>query len=369
MESKKKVSYVLHDIAIGGVEVALLSAIPALHQKFQLRVIVLGKVDKKLITHLTKEQREVFTEVSYPTYQYPFVMSRIVRQILLNEPDIVICSLWRGALSGIFAKLVRRNIRLYAFIHNTGFPHFLAKFSNKMAVSLADVVLSDSIATKIYVQNEFKPKAEVRIVSFITRPTQDWRNPPAPDIQKPVRFVFLGRINKVKNLPAAIELIRFLRSRSVPAMLDIFGKNDDGHEDQLKTLIQELNLNQSVHFKGEITGDQKWSVFSSYHFHIQLSFSEGMAMSVTEAMQNGLVCVVSPVGEIANYAEDMKSAIFIDVFNKKNQEADFEKVLTAIQKTTLYSLISKNANQHFQGKKIYSDSLIEHLEASTDSSS
>ncbi|TLV00778.1 glycosyltransferase family 4 protein [Dyadobacter luticola] len=362
MNSRKKLTYVLHDIAVGGVEVALISAIPALSQKYDLRVIVLGKVDPKMVAHLSPQERNVFVPLSYPLYFYPLALPKIIRQILLNDPDLLVCSLWRGVMFGILAKLLRKKIRFYAFIHNTGYPHYAARFFNKKAASIADVVLADSIATKIFVEKEFRPKAEVKVVSFLTRPTPSWPSPVPPNVQDEIRFMYLGRINKVKNLPAAIELVSWLRKQHINAILDIYGKNDDGYEDELKTFVKEISANSFVHFKGEVDGNQKWPLFSAYHFYVQLSFAEGMAMSVTEAMQNGLVCVVSPVGEIANYTQDMKSAVLVNILDKDYSQADFDKVLNVIKEPSLYLDISKTANRHFLGKKVYAHSLIEQLE-------
>jgi hypothetical protein len=71
LEAKRKLVYILHNIAIGGVEVALLSAIPELNRKYHLKVIVLGQIDQKIIADLNPEERDVFSTFHYPLYMYP----------------------------------------------------------------------------------------------------------------------------------------------------------------------------------------------------------------------------------------------------------------------------------------------------------
>ncbi|CAG5069901.1 hypothetical protein DYBT9623_02638 [Dyadobacter sp. CECT 9623] len=362
LNSKKRVTYVLHDIAIGGVEVALISAIPALMAQYSLTIIVLGKIDARMIAHLNDNEKSVFKSLDFPLSTYPFRLFFLVGKILKSKPDILICSLWRSALLGTLAKYVRRHIRFYAFVHNTAFPHLPARYFNERAAKAADVVLTDSVATKVYVEAKFTPKAPVRVVSFLTRPTPIKRSKDLPIAGEEVRFIFLGRINKVKNLPAAIDLIQYLQKKSINATLDIFGRNDDGTEDILKQYVAANGLGQIIRFKGEVTGADKWNVFRPYHLYVQLSFAEGMAMSVTEAMQNGLVCIVSPVGEIPNYASDMQSAVFVDANGADRRDDQFEKVLRVVTDPKIFEMLSQNAHAHFLSQRLYSDSLIEQIE-------
>ena len=72
-------------------------------------------------------------------------------------------------------------------------------------------------------------------------------------------------------------------------------------------------------------------------FFIQLSSYEGMAMSVVESMQLGLVPIITEVGEIENYCQDLKNGIIYEGYNKT-----FEKVLKIINDGK-YSLLSSNA--------------------------
>ncbi|WP_439558669.1 glycosyltransferase family 4 protein [Dyadobacter sp.] len=362
MSSRKRLTYVLHSIAIGGVEVALLSAVPALHKQYELTIIVLGKINAEIMSHLSEEEKQVFVPLDYPVPLYPIVLPKIVRTILQTRPDILVCSLWRSSLVGTLCKMADKNIKLYSFIHSTDFPHAFAKQFNKYAVRKADFVLVDSAATKKYVADHFKPKAEIKVVSFLTRSTPSVNKAIAPQTQDNVRFMFLGRINKVKNLPDAIELIKYLHQNNVKAHFDIYGRDDDGTATGLQQIISESDLNTYIQLKGEVTGSQKWEIFPNYHFYLQLSFNEGMAMSVTEAMQNGVVSVVSPVGEIVNYSTDMDSAVFIDVHNPAKKNADFAKVLNVIQNPALYSKLSSNCHANFASKKLYADSLIEQIE-------
>ena len=96
--------------------------------------------------------------------------------------------------------------------------------------------------------------------------------------------MFLGRMNKVKNLTLTIDTIKQLRSRGLNVSLDLYGP-DGG---MLKTVQQYIEQNQFgafIKYKGEVNADQKAAAFNEHHFLIQLSSHEGMAMSVLTAVK------------------------------------------------------------------------------------
>lgn len=359
LKQKKKLLYILHDIAIGGVEVALLSAIPDLYKAYDLKVIVLGKIDPKNVGRLSEEEMQAFKVFDYPIYAFVLKIPSIVKYILNFGPDMMICSLWRASMLACIVKKASPKIRLYAFNHSTRFSHKLQGIFIRMASRMANVVLTDSIATSNFVRT-FDVKAPVYEVSFLTDPSPAYAERCAPQPGMPVRFMFLGRINPVKNLPMIIEAIQILRTNGVNAMLDIYGRND-GNIQESEALIKKFDLGAHVHFKGEVESSKRKLLFSQYHFYIQLSAWEGMAMSVAEAMQHGLVCVVSPVGEIVHYSKDMETAVFIDIYGP-DWRSDLQKVIAVVDDGTKYQQISQGCRLAFVNKKRYSESLIERLE-------
>lgn len=361
MKHKKKLLYVLHDISMGGVEVALLSALPALNEKYDLKIVVLGIVSQDLIRNLTEEEKKVFISFNYPLYLYPLVLPRIIKTILAFDADLMVCSLWRASLVGVAVKRINSKVKFFSFNHSTRFPHKLSAYFTRAAAGSADVILTDGVATSKFVQEQLSPDAPIRVVSFLTNPTPQINQARELHPEKEVRFMFLGRINKVKNLPLVIDTIRYLREQGIPATLDVYGRND-GNIDETIAIINMANIQHHIRFKGEIGMEERMALFSQYDFYIQLSAFEGMAMSVAEAMQHGLVCVVSPVGEIVHYAKDMESAIFIDIFSEERRKQDMNKIYEVIRDKALYERISKNCHKNFLQKSQYATSLIAELE-------
>lgn len=355
---KKRLLYIMHDLALGGVEVALLSAVPRLHLEFDLKIVCLGKIDPTMITALSPDEKAAFSSFEQSPPLFLISIFSAIRFILRFNPDIMICSLWRASMIGVIIKKIKRNIKLVSFIHSTTFFHTLDRIFTTLAIKNADIVFTDSKATKDYIVSSFRNELPIKTVSFLKNLPPDKKLNARLNIDSEVKFIYLGRIHPVKNIPLAIDTIHFLRTRGIQATLDIFGKPSK-HLLEIEKHIQAMHLQSFVHFKGELWKIPQKEIFKEYNFLIQLSKVEGMAMSVAEAMQNGIVCVVTPVGEIPNYSVNMKSAIFMNYQTPHDWNESLNQLESVIRSPELYDTISYSCWQNFQAMQSYSDSLVE----------
>jgi glycosyltransferase involved in cell wall biosynthesis len=127
--------------------------------------------------------------------------------------------------------------------------------------------------------------------------------------------------------------------------------------------INELDIHNNVSFKGIVAPNEINDLMKNYDFYLQTSAVEGMAMSVVQAMQNGLVCLVTPCGEIANYSQDMISAIHLHQ-GTENGILDFiAKIKLAIGDPVLYDKLSQSAFQSFSDKLSYQESMRNTIES------
>src|SRR5690606_7002624 len=143
--------------------------------------------------------------------------------------------------------------------------------------------------------------------------------------QSEIRFCFVGRLHNVKNVPRAVEVIGWLRRQGIDARFDIYGR-DDGDWAFIKKAIQMRRLDNYVNWKGEFFPEERSSVLSNYDFYIQLSSHEGRAMAVIEAMQHGLVCFVTPVGDIPVYINHMENGVLIDIKDETHWKASLRLI-------------------------------------------
>jgi len=118
----------------------------------------------------------------------------------------------------------------------------------------------------------------------------DWKN----SNREVLRVLFMSRIESGKGLELALKTIAILQDQFT-VRLDIAG---DGSElSNMRVLSKELKL-KNVHFHGHVQGLIKSSLWSQAHLLFQPSSSEGMPLSVLEAMFNGVLIAAKPVGGI-----------------------------------------------------------------------
>lgn len=360
---KQKLAYVLHGITYGGVEVALVSAVPKLHKEFDLKIVCLGEIDNKLISELTDSEKSTFVSFPGGPAKFAITLFSAIKYLLHFKPDIIVCSLWRASLVGAIVKKIRKRVILYSFIHSTTHFHPLDRIFTKIAISKADFILTDSHATLEYVFSEYRPQVPVSVISFLKQPSPAQKSNNTPDVNKEVKFIFLGRIDEVKNIPLALKVISFLRKQGINATLDLYGSDSVGYWKTIAKQVLENGLADVVSFKKELLPSLVVATLKKYSFLIQMSRVEGMAMSVAEAMQQGLVCVVTAVGEIPNYSEDMVSAVYVDIQTSESWDNCLLKIWRLIQDDSLYQDISEAAYQGFRNRKTYADSLADNLQS------
>lgn len=81
-----------------------------------------------------------------------------------------------------------------------------------------------------------------------------------------------------------------------------------------------------------------------YNYYLQTSIAEGMAISVYQAIKNGLLAVINPVGEMQNYTNDGGNAFYLDLNNVMNSAKKFKEVIVNgdMENFNVGNIINKN---------------------------
>ena len=289
-----RAAHLLPHNGVGGVEIAASSmAQNANPARFRLFLIA-RQVDGSGSTSPTSGYRSALSPLSW---------IRVARDISVFNPDVLIFSLWKSVPPAFLAKLMRPRMRL-AYTLNLAQPdHLVDRVASTAAFLIVDEVWSDSEATE---RNRKPSGIKGRLLRFIlTNPTAATGASPRP------MFVTWCRLNPQKGLDRAIKLMAELRKIGINPQFDIYGP-DDGEGKKLQSLVNELDLSQNIAFKG-VTSPAEIAVISNhYSFFLMPSRMEGMAMSTVEAMQLGLVPIVTAVGEMARYVRHQENGLIVD---------------------------------------------------------
>lgn len=329
-----KVIHIIPCDGIGGVEVAAKKMLNVEVDEFQFELFYV--VDRN--------------EPNFKKQLWnPFVYIRSLRVLLKKNPDVVVLSLWRSVALGLMLKMIRPNTRIIYFLHSNNTVHFLDDFFTKQAIKRSTLIFCDSkqsLSDIVPSKYHFKAK----IISFVTNPiTKLCCGEPSP------AFIFWGRLSKQKNLFRTINLFALIKSKIEDAHLTVIGP-DEGELEGLINQSKRLALEANITFTGSLDLEGIKSYATKASFYLQTSEFEGMAMSVVEAMQMGLVPVVTSAGEIGTYCNDGENAIII-----KDDQVAVEKIEILLNDIMAFENYRNNAIATWANKKLYVESLIENL--------
>lgn len=327
-------SLVIHLIpydGIGGVERAAAS----------MRVVSTEDIDFRVQTifptSATKSRRVVWN---------PWHFLRTVVNLLRTTPKVLIVSLWRAYAVGIVVKLLRPKMRLVVFLHFPHNVHALDQFLTQLAARLACNVWADSQETLTQrLPGLVADKGQV--ISFVTE-----RIAALPAVSVRPMFVFWGRLHAQKGLSRALRVFAEILVQQPDARFSIVGP-DGGDLGHVRGEVAALGLGDAVQFLGPKDFAGIKHVARNSSFYLQTSELEGMAMSVVEAMQLGLVPVVTPVGEIAHYTGHGINAVVVT--EDASAVAD---VLALLDNDVLYQTMRQQAVATWADQPLYKDSVL-----------
>lgn len=288
---------------------------------------------------------ELFRELS-PTRSLgsPMVYWKALRSVLASSPEVLVCSLWRATLVGLVAKCLRPRIKLVVMIHATTIAHLPDKIVTTLGCKYAAEVWCDSEASRVVAQRRFKRPA--RAVSFLVgeSPEISRENP-----RNALDFVYWGRHVHFKNVPRAVRLFNRVLALNPGARLFVYGQEGPATEG-IRQAMQEAVDPSAIQLLGAKPPGEYPDPIPSCTFFIMTSRQEGMAVAVVEAMQLGLIPVVTPVGEIANYCKAGHNAIVVD----DDEKAALEVAEVSADAEALRRM-SGAAISQWAGKTDYSD--------------
>lgn len=343
---KKKVIHLIPIDGLGGVEQAARSINPSLELDINIAFICGSSLRKE----------SIFKEVSGPkvSLNSPMFYINGFKYLLKEQPDLLMSSLWRSSIISIayniYSKtLTKKNSKFVLFLHANKFGHILDKIFTIIAMHLADEIWCDSKATQLAMLKQKKLLKKSKVISFLVNTDIEL----FPKESKEDNFVFWGRLAKAKRIDKAIKLFSKVHLSKPNSMFYIYGP-DRGELRKLKTLVKDLKLENHVLFMGEKEPGQYPVQATSSRFFINTSSHEGMAIAVTEAMQLGLIPIVTPVGEVADYCKDNQNSIYF-----KDEETTAKRIIQVLSDQHLQKSLSQNAIAYWNNKLNYSQDFVE----------
>ncbi len=325
----------------GGVETAGKSFLQYVSNNYQFEVFFLKDNKKKN---------------SFLSYINSFI------KIININPDIVLTSLWKSNLVVILIKIINFKIKYILFLHSTRNKHFIDGIITTLAALFAYEIWADSEETftvrinSLYIFRFYKnlilKKNKKRIISFITK-----KICPLKQNQCKPSFIYWGRLCPDKNIDKSIELFSKIYFVNKNSTFLIIGP-DYGAKSKINKKIIKLGLEKNVSVIDFVSFEEIKKYAKKASFFIQLSSYEGMAMSVTESMQLGLIPLVTNVGQIKIYCKNLQNSL---IYNENDQEM-IENIFELIKNREKFMYMRKNILDTWSNCKIYKDDIISSLD-------
>ncbi len=170
---------------------------------------------------------------------------------------------------------------------------------------------------------------------------------------KKIQITFIGRLNKIKNIETQIYLLERLVKQTKKYHLNIIGP-DDGSLNNIKKIVDNLNLKKNVSFFKPIYGDKKYTIIKETDIMILTSFYECNSILAIETMALGgvLLCTTNcNLDHAAKYGAVKMSNYDINSLVKSVKYLSIKKNSNLIRKKAL-KYAKKNLDIQINMKKI-----------------
>ncbi len=302
---------------------------------FFFREFMMGGVSKYLVTLTSNFQninafdlegnighnKQVFKKNSFVQSVYRklsiiatfFSIRKIVR---INKIDIVHLNpslIFNALLREYFRFIVIRNkVKTLVFFHgwNPENEYLLIRYPFFKKLFEADqlIVLSSTIKNRLIAFGVVPDKIIIGR-TMVDENFMKWV--PEKNINNKKQLLFLSRVEKAKGIYEVLEAYKSLKENNKDGYcLAIAGVGSE-----LENVIKYIGNNKlkDVKILGFIDGEEKIKLFMDSDIYLFPSYTEGMPISVLEAMSMGLPVITTKVGGLPDFFEHGEMGFFVEV--------------------------------------------------------
>ena len=230
------------------------------------------------------------------------------------------------------AKWFKKKVVLH--IHGGGFKEYYKTNPEwiKKELLRADYVIALTDIWKQYYQNELGLPHVATVNNIISNPTID-----AVEHDGRLHLLFLGFIVDAKGIFDLAEVIKENKNEWDGKLLLHVGGS---HEvERLQRFIKENGLENLIQYEGWVSGDKKTYLLNLMDAYILPSYTEGLPISILEALSYGKPVITTPVGGIPEVVNEKNGYLF----TPGERQAMYEIINGIIENPQEMRVKSKNA--------------------------
>ncbi|MEZ9898979.1 glycosyltransferase family 4 protein [Vibrio breoganii] len=340
---KVKVVHVIPTLDLGGAEVAAVNIAKEAKMKgVSYSILPITIKDEVLVSKF----KNVCNIIEPKKFLGSFYLGAAFN-ILRLKPSHLVVSLWKSIIPVLITRFVKKH-KFSFFVHSSVFFSLFDRFFSSVAMKLSDNILADSKSSLRFLNllgYERKAIYFPLMLRKIKYQTKESNN-----------FLYIGRIAPIKDLLTAIKLFSKIYEIDNTLEFHIYGPiSDKLYADEIKNFICQIGLRNNIIFKGEVDNSEIPNILVGYQYFLCTSKAEGMAITVTEAMQSGTIPIVTNVGEIRYYCKDRHNSFIIA--NPEKERELLEGIKESLFVKDLKTEISLNASNAFSEYQTLTESI------------
>ena len=259
-------------------------------------------------------------------------------------------------------ELIKSNKKKYCLIHGKEINHPKESSINTRLIKVlndTEKVIANSEYTKNLAIDKGVDKNKVVVINPGVNPAEELNKKSLEKVErllkiKTPRLITVSRFDKRKNHEKVIMALRNLKQQYPDIVYICVGYGDE--ENNLKKLVQELNLSSQVMFFKDISDDLKNSLLAKSDIFVMPSIIhktsvEGFGIAYVEAAQYGVPSLGGKDGGASDAIDHNKTGLICD----GNNLDDIYSSLNSMIENKKYLELGKNAKDYvskFQWEKI-----------------
>ena len=259
-------------------------------------------------------------------------------------------------------ELIKSNKKKYCLIHGKEINHPKESSINTRLIKVlngTEKVIANSEYTKNLAIDKGVDKNKIVVINPGVNPAEELNKKSLEKVErllkiKTPRLITVSRFDKRKNHEKVIMALRNLKQQYPDIVYICVGYGDE--ENNLKKLVQELNLSSQVMFFKDISDDLKNSLLAKSDIFVMPSIIhktsvEGFGISYVEAAQYGVPSLGGKDGGASDAIDHNKTGLICD----GNNLDDIYSSLNSMIENKKHLELGKNAKDYvskFQWEKI-----------------
>ena len=242
---------------------------------------------RKIIKNTTREQLQGSVFYSYRFEYQPYVAYLVKKHYRLNVP--------------IISRAHRYD--LYENFRATGYIPL-----REIILDFIDLVFPCSLEGKFYIESLMPRFSEKIVTKYLG--TEDYGVQTGKRDPRLIRIVSCSTVRPVKRVELILDALRHITGYRIE--WTHFG--DGPLLAGIKEKVKELNENVTVIFPGNISNSLLLEHYKKqyYDMFLNVSTSEGLPVSIMEAMSFGIPCIATDVGGTREIVDNQKNGVLID---------------------------------------------------------